>query len=518
MKEHNDAFTPEQVDEQIEQEPQSRDTQNAEFIIALKHDYQQEKTLDALTMHRAWERITEIEGRRYLDYAGEKLKPGRPRRHKTAWPPLGIVAAIVIVLLFAATGGIVYVAQVKNVVHVIYSKNVATPVIKQTEQTPVKGQQADITIYTHTQSNWGINSLDWSPDNTRILSVNQTLQSWDATTGAHLITFNHADGDTYQFLLAKWSPDGTRIAAASDDVEIWNATTGKSLLTFHPSPIAASQTAPGQTALVSTSSTIYRPSSYTTGQNKMQLLSSLVPEDQTISHSGGDNNIFALAWSPDSKYIATTQAFMGSGNAAVTIWDATTGKLVMTFPGPPTPAIAWSPDGKYIASVNGSTIQVWKPLTGQIVYTYHTLSSSFVGLAWSPDSTHIAGYDSDGTTYIWVALANQHQVILQGKGAEHAPRYVSSPLAWSPDSKEIATVGDNVQIWNAATGDPIFTYSVQTQGVCNGTVPSTSNGASYPCVNTVAWSPNGKYIASGDGPGGGTLPSKVEVWKVSAGI
>jgi WD40 repeat protein len=64
---------------------------------------------------------------------------------------------------------------------------------------------------------------------------------------------------------------------------------------------------------------------------------------------------------------------------------------------------------------------------------------SFVGLAWSPDSTHIAGYDSEGTTHIWNALTDQGQLTLAGEGALHASRYASSPLAWSPDGKQIAT-------------------------------------------------------------------------------
>lgn len=512
MEEHNDIFTPEQVDEQIEQAPQSRDTQGTEFILALKQDYQQEKERDILTLNCAWERITEIEGRRYLDYAGEKLKPGRPHRRRPTWQPVSIIAAI-IVLIAAATGALTLVVHSTTEVHVIYPypKPIATPIPQKAEQPPAQNKQPDPAVYTHIQSIWGIISLDWSPDSKRIVSVGTTLEAWDATTGKNLITFKHANGDTYPFLVAKWSPDGTRIAAASDDVEIWNARTGQSLLTLTPSPIATNQTIPGQTVLASTS----HPSSDTTDHNKVQLLSSLMPDTPAISHSGGDNNIYALAWSPDSKYIATTQSFKGNGNAAVMIWDTTTGQQVMTLPGPPTASIAWSPNGTYIAFANGSDIQVWKPLTGQIVSTYHTMAPSLVGLAWSPDSTRIASYDSEGTTHVWSTLTNQSQLTLTGKGVSHAPSYVSSPLAWSPDGKQIATAGDNVQIWDATTGNPIFTYSGQTQDVCSGIVQSTSNIISYPCVNAVAWSPNGEYIASGDGTDSGTHPSRVKVWKVA---
>jgi len=55
-------------------------------------------------------------------------------------------------------------------------------------------------------------------------------------------------------------------------------------------------------------------------------------------------------------------------------------------------------------------------------------------------------------------------------------------VAWSPDGKRIASGGDDstIQMWDAATGSTIFTYHGHTN-----------------LVWAVAWSPDGKHIVSG---------------------
>ena len=58
-------------------------------------------------------------------------------------------------------------------------------------------------------------------------------------------------------------------------------------------------------------------------------------------------------------------------------------------------------------------------------------------------------------------------------------------VAWSPDGKYLASVGEEnntVQVWDAATGQIQSTYSVHFEGA----------GIGFP-----AWSPDGKYIATG---------------------
>jgi WD40 repeat protein len=70
-------------------------------------------------------------------------------------------------------------------------------------------------------------------------------------------------------------------------------------------------------------------------------------------------------------------------------------------------------------------------------------------------------------------------------------------VAWSPDGKRIASGSDDksAQVWETATGDHLFTYTGHADR-----------------VNGVAWSPDGKCIASA------SSDSTIQVWEADAGI
>ena len=77
----------------------------------------------------------------------------------------------------------------------------------------------------------------------------------------------------------------------------------------------------------------------------------------------------------------------------------------------------------------------------------------------------------------------------------HSSDFVNS-VAWSPDGKRIASGArdDTVQVWDATTGGNEYTYSGHSGS-----------------VNSVAWSPDGKRIASG------AWDKTVQVWDTTTG-
>ena len=77
-----------------------------------------------------------------------------------------------------------------------------------------------------------------------------------------------------------------------------------------------------------------------------------------LTYRGHTGAVFAVAWSPDGKRIASA-----GGDTTVQVWSATTGANVFTYKGHSDAVytVAWSPDGKYIASGSwDKTVQVWK--------------------------------------------------------------------------------------------------------------------------------------------------------------
>src|SRR5437762_9363828 len=76
--------------------------------------------------------------------------------------------------------------------------------------------------------------------------------------------------------------------------------------------------------------------------------------------------------------------------------------------------------------------------------------------------------DVDNTVQIWYALTGSNLLIYR----DHF--YFVTAVAWSPDGKKIASASadTNVQVWNVATGSNILTYRGHSSK-----------------VNAVAWSP-----------------------------
>src|SRR6266487_1080320 len=298
------------------------------------------------------------------------------------------------------------------------------------------------TLVTYVGHLNSVATVAWSPDGTRIASGSwdQTVQVWDATSGAHPFIYR---GHTTNVNAVAWSPTrtGPRIASASGN-------------------------------------------SFFKGEHVVQVWDAVM-KARLLTYSGHTLPVHTVAWSPDGTLIAS-----GSEDKTIHVWAASNGILIRSYSRHTglVSSVAWSPDGNHIASGSeDKTVQVWDTHTATLIFTFgHT--STVNAVAWSPDGTRIASASGnifsggENSVQVWDVATGKH--ILTYKGH----RTPVSTVAWSPDSKRIASapagIEKTVQIWDATSGITIYTYRGHTLG-----------------INDVAWSPGGQFIASASNDG-----------------
>ena len=306
-----------------------------------------------------------------------------------------------------------------------------------------------------------VTSLAWSPNGKWLASASydKTVHVWDATNGKQLLTYKEHRGHVNALV---WSPDSKYLVSASDDgtARIWNALSGTPLVIYsgHNGPVNAlswspvlsayGNSLPSHIASAGTDKTVHVwDSSQGTNQYIFRNHTDAVyavawsPDGRRIASAGEDRFVFVwypvkeqpkksflttltsllssqrdvlkmgshdgrvngLAWSPDSKYIASA-----SSDHWVLIGDALTGTKAYAYgvhrKGMKN-CVAWAPNGKHIASGgNDKTVELWSMVTKGSSFVYHGHIGYVTAVAWSPDSTRIASAGVDRTVQVWQAM------------------------------------------------------------------------------------------------------------------
>src|SRR5262249_45342785 len=174
--------------------------------------------------------------------------------------------------------------------------------------------------------------------------------------------------------------------------------------------------------------------------------------------------INSVAFSPDGIWVASASGF---DNAAVRVWNATTGERLhlrltsihalaagISPDGRTSPrhalSVAFSPDGRRIASgTSEGRVQVWDVKTGEPLGSLTGHTGGATGLAFSPDGHRIAS--SAGVIEVWVADPAIAQEPLTFKGHTGTARRVT----FSPDGTRLASAGADgtIKVWDARS-DP----------------------------------------------------------------
>ncbi|HET8846686.1 MAG TPA: HEAT repeat domain-containing protein, partial [Ktedonobacteraceae bacterium] len=280
-----------------------------------------------------------------------------------------------------------------------------------------------------------------------------------------------------------WSPDGMAIASVDSrsTLRVWSASSGQTFITYPQQGRALALTWMKPTiALVV----------YAKPDKALQVVAFNIGLGAPIQMLFQQSNLPGIpevaAWSSDGETLA-----FDTGEGPIQIWNVFKNRLLTTIKNSPTyyTRIFWSPDKKQLATISMSGwLQIWDASTGKDV----------VNLAGS-QQVHIATwvvYDQRSTCMLFVN-SNGEVVRWEPKEGSTAldaliPQGTYNLANTSNLSVEALSISPNSEQLTMATSDGI----VQARDSTTMGLIDIYRGHSAQ-VNTVEWSPDGRYIATG---------------------
>jgi WD40 repeat protein len=184
----------------------------------------------------------------------------------------------------------------------------------------------------------------------------------------------------------------------------------------------------------------------------------------------------------------------------VKVWEVASDQEFRTIHGkfPVVTSVAFSPDGTRLASGSYSSVTVSEVASGRVL---RTLPGGANCLAFSPDGTRLAtGGSHDKSIKLWDVVSGKELHIIQGPRREVNIAEQINTLAFSPDGKLLASGSHDgaVKVWDVASGKELRTL----RGKKDSGTPNM--------VWSVAFSPDGTRLASNEG-------RTVKLWEVASG-
>ena len=234
-----------------------------------------------------------------------------------------------------------------------------------------------------------------------------------------------------------FSPDGSLLAVASSiGIWIYNAQSGKELdlLIGHTASVNGVAFSPDGHLIVSGSEDrtvcVWDAS---TGQHLKTF---------TTDHVHG---VGKVAFSPDSRSIATNGGFFGAG---IQLWNTVSGTRNETLLGGP---FSFNRNGQTIATGVAGAIFLWDVVSGSRKKTLTGPNSEITVLVFSPNGRFLAsGHDFPTSLNLWDAATGVHLRTI----TNHSLLNVKS-LVFSPDSRTLVSGGalGKINLWGRCKWD-----------------------------------------------------------------
>lgn len=493
MSKHEEFYTPEQVDEQIDAFLQERNRSTRDQRLASDLQSMLTRPDDSSSLQRVWQKLmqdksaTRQQGSiippladRHLKHQERSVPMDKPMKRSTpmqlAVRIFSTLAAVVVVVFLVGSLLLVLNASHQKPANTTTAGSHAAPESK----TPPARQ-----VFFRSKPFPALAAVAWSPDGTRTALVVEAasdpnklqVESVDALTGQHALAYTTVT-DANVFIA--WSPDGSQLAVTEGTrLAVFDAKTAKQLHTFSTPSVALSSghtpslvsiqvialgsfvklsggTAPGLNGVAWSPDGKFLAAISNGHQNEISVWDTTTGSVlKTLTGFGSlDTSSFlrSLIWSPDGHQLGLIAGNSSSGSDEVQIVDTTAWQAAQHYPN--TDEFSWGPDGKQLALVDsdknnpGKDIRIVDTQSGQTVKSFaERVQKDFdiYGIYWSPDGTRIAldtmetkttataGHTTFGIVELWSVADGK----LLSKFDQNTVMYASS---WSPDSKYILTV------------------------------------------------------------------------------
>ena len=329
------------------------------------------------------------------------------------------------------------------------------------------------------------------------------LSSIGHATTEPIATLLHGEAYNAAVLSVVFSPDGKLLASASRDstVKIWNVATREVVATLPHCRRVEAVTFSPDGRFVAT------------GSKFLKLWD--VADWREVDSLEHPRNVHSVAFSNDGSILAA-----GTDGNKVHLWDVAARSKITTLThgryDQTLYSVAFSPDNSTLVSGSGDgDIRFWDIGTQRNTLIYDVYTSAVFSLAFSPDGVMLAasgisrdGNDRNSTVNLWNLQNRLHIAKFDVRDPEHGYSWWIKSVAFAPDGKYIAAGAsqNTVTLWDVNAQEKIAIF---------GTSNALTSGGRVGEVNTVAFSPDGRILASGGVVEGPPRRGQIHLWNVS---